>query len=164
ETLPEGMVMAAPLGPGVDRIIVCPHGTPPRDATERPLTYPEAADARQRITGEDIRGGSALWVSASPGATRQASEPRRGRAPRAAQGVLLDLGDDPAVRELAAGWKDRVITVTGTPAPVDGADPLAGAAAVLIRPDGYVAWAGTPGVESPGAASSPGSLAAALRR
>ncbi|MGW3892675.1 FAD-dependent monooxygenase [Micromonospora chokoriensis] len=297
ETLPEGMVMAAPLGPGVDRIIVCPHGTPPRDATERPLTYREVADAWQRITGEDIHGGSAHWVSSFTDATRQASEYRRGRvllagdaahihlpaggqglstgvqdavnlgwklaavirggapdglldtyhgerhpvgerlltttraqgmvflggdaaAPlrqlltelveyddvkrhlagivshlavrydlgeasghrlagarmadreligpagrtgttallHTAQGVLLDLGDDPAVRDLAAGWKDRVITVTGALAPVDGDDPVAGATAVLIRPDGYVAWAGAPGEESPG------SLPAALRR
>jgi bifunctional hydroxylase/dehydrase len=61
-----------------------------------------------------------------------------------AQGVLLDLADDPGTRELAAGWKDRVVTVTVTaaPVPVGAPDPLAGTAAVLVRPDGYVAWTG----------------------
>ncbi|GAA5187358.1 FAD-dependent monooxygenase [Rugosimonospora acidiphila] len=49
--------------------------------------------------------------------------------------VLLDLADDAQVRETAAGWADRVDVVTARP--VEGAtEPL------LVRPDGYVAWAG----------------------
>ncbi len=49
--------------------------------------------------------------------------------------VLLDLGGDPAVRETAAGWADRLDTVSARPA--EGpTGPL------LVRPDGYVAWAG----------------------
>ncbi|MEU5436779.1 FAD-dependent monooxygenase [Streptomyces sp. NPDC020719] len=60
----------------------------------------------------------------------------------AARGVLLDFADDAAVRDAAAGWSGRVDVVTAAPKPVDGGtDPLAGAAAVLVRPDGYVAWA-----------------------
>ncbi|MGW1769290.1 FAD-dependent monooxygenase [Streptomyces sp. NPDC002073] len=282
ERVPAGMVMAAPLAEGVDRIIVCEHGAPPADRSETP-EFAEVAAAWQRLTGEDISGGGADWVSSFSDATRQATEYRRGRVllagdaahihlpaagqglstgvqdaanlgwklaavvqgwapeglldtyhgerhpagqrlltntlaqgtvflggeesepmralftellaldpvkrhlagvvshldvrydapagtpadahpltgrrlpPRtlataagevrtpellhAAQGVLIDLADDPALRECAAAWKDRVITVTGTPA--TGADVFAGATAVLVRPDGYVAWAGT---------------------
>lgn len=53
-----------------------------------------------------------------------------------ARGLLLDLGDDPALREQARGWSERVDVVTAT-------CPSGGSAnALLIRPDGYVAWAG----------------------
>ncbi|MFF8280727.1 FAD-dependent monooxygenase [Streptomyces lateritius] len=277
ERVPAGMVMAAPLGEGVDRIIVCEHGAPPADRSRTP-DFAEVAAAWQRLTGEDISGGGADWVSSFTDAARQASEYRRGRVllagdaahihlpaggqglstgvqdavnlgwklaavvqgwapeglldtyhgerhpvgarllsntlaqgtvflggeeseplralfaeligldpvkrylagvvshldvrydmgdgdhpllgrrlpPRVlttaagpvgtpellhpAQGLVLDLADDPEVREAAAGWKDRVTTVTGVPR-----DPevFAGATAVLVRPDGYVAWAGT---------------------
>ncbi|MFJ9024883.1 FAD-dependent monooxygenase [Streptomyces sp. NPDC102259] len=56
-----------------------------------------------------------------------------------ALGVLLDLRDTPALRAVAAGWKDRVTSVTGTPA---SPEDFGGAAALLVRPDGYIAWAG----------------------
>ncbi|RPK41187.1 Pentachlorophenol 4-monooxygenase [Streptomyces sp. ADI93-02] len=279
ERVPAGMVMAAPLAEGVDRIIVCEHGAPPADRSSTP-GFEEVAAAWQRLTGEDISGGSADWVSSFTDATRQASEYRRGRVllagdaahihlpaggqglstgvqdavnlgwklaavvrggapeglldtyhgerhaagarllantlaqgtvflggeeseplrtlfaglieldpvkrflagvvshldvrydvggeggedhpllgrrlpPRvlttasgpvgtptllhSAQGLVLDLADDPDVREAAAGWKDRVSLVTGTP---QDPDVFAGAAGVLVRPDGYVAWAG----------------------
>nr|AAV52248.1 JadH [Streptomyces venezuelae] len=316
ERLPEGMVMAAPLAEGVDRIIVCPHGTPPRDRRDaQAVSFAEVAAAWQRITGEDISGGSAEWVSSFTDTTRQATEYRRGRvllvgdaahihlpaggqglstgvqdaanlgwklaavvrgtAPdglldtyhgerhpvgqrllmntraqgtvflggeesdplrelftellayddvkrhlagvvsgldirydlaggaddplvgarlahralttaagetsttrlvHAGQGVLLDLADDPAVRDAAAAWKDRVVTVTGTPLPVEGTDVLAGVTAVLVRPDGHVAWtaraagadASDAGTEAGAAASLAGTdaegLGASLRR
>ncbi|MFF8608928.1 FAD-dependent monooxygenase [Streptomyces sp. NPDC015346] len=293
ERLPGGMVMAAPLAEGVDRIIVCEHGAPPADRSETP-EFAEVAAAWQRLTGEDISGGGADWVSSFSDATRQVTEYRRGRvllvgdaahihlpaggqglstgiqdavnlgwklaatvngwAPEglldtyhaerhpvgarllmntraqgqiflggeeadplrellgelivhdevkkhlagivsgldvrydltgpdangeagaageadaaaeshpllgrrlphrplhgaageqntaqllhAAQGVLLDLGDDAALREAAEGWKDRVVTVTAAPA---DREAFAGAPALLVRPDGYVAWAG----------------------
>ncbi|MER5968053.1 FAD-dependent monooxygenase [Streptomyces sp. NPDC002057] len=291
ERLPEGMVMAAPLAEGVDRIIVCPHGTPPRDRRDSgAVGFAEVAAAWQRITGEDISGGSAEWVSSFTDTTRQATAYRRGRvllagdaahihlpaggqglstgvqdaanlgwklaavvrgsapdglldtyhgerhpvgqrllmntraqgtvflggeesdplrelftellayddvkrhlagvvsgldirydlsgtgpdgaaapgdphgplvgarlAPRAltteagetsttrllhsAQGLLLDLADDTGVRETVAAWKDRVVTVTAVPRPVDGTDALAGTSAVLVRPDGHIVWA-----------------------
>ncbi|MEV6205257.1 FAD-dependent monooxygenase [Streptomyces sp. NPDC051771] len=288
ERLPGGMVMAAPLAEGVDRIIVCEHGTPPADRSETP-EFAEVAEAWKRLTGEDISGGGAAWVSSFTDATRQVTEYRRGRVllvgdaahihlpaggqglstgvqdavnlgwklaatvrgrapeglldtyhgerhpvgerllsntraqgqvflggpesqplrdlfaeliehdevkrhlagavshldvhydlgpdghplaghrlpPRAldtaqgevrtpelfhpALGVLLDLSGTGALRDLAAGWKDRVVTVEGTPR-----DPAAfgGAGAILVRPDGYVAWAGSDGT----------GLDAALRR
>ncbi|SEG87429.1 bifunctional hydroxylase/dehydrase [Actinacidiphila yanglinensis] len=63
---------------------------------------------------------------------------------RPARGVLLDLADDPVLRRRAAAWTDRLTIVTGTPlrgSPASGAGgPLAGTKAVLVRPDGHVAW------------------------
>ncbi|MFI9511026.1 FAD-dependent monooxygenase [Nocardia sp. NPDC052566] len=51
---------------------------------------------------------------------------------RAARPVLLDYTGRAA--DPAAGWRDRVDVVTAT-------SPGAPAAAILVRPDGYVAWA-----------------------
>ncbi|MEU9716925.1 FAD-dependent monooxygenase [Streptomyces sp. NPDC047976] len=61
---------------------------------------------------------------------------------RPARGVLLDLADNPRLRQRAAAWAERVDTVTARPrgaAPVTGG--LHDTTALLIRPDGYVAWA-----------------------
>jgi bifunctional hydroxylase/dehydrase len=60
---------------------------------------------------------------------------------RGGRGVLLDLEDNLELRRRAAGWTDRVDVVTAKPS---GATPRAWPAettAVLVRPDGYVAWA-----------------------
>lgn len=58
-----------------------------------------------------------------------------------ARAVLLDLADSVWLRDAAAGWSDRVDVVTATADPdTDGG--LAGLPAVLVRPDGYVAWVG----------------------
>lgn len=56
-------------------------------------------------------------------------------------GLLLDLrgpaaGPLPAI----AGWADRVSTVAALP---ERGSALEGAGAVLVRPDGHIAWAGT---------------------
>ena len=58
----------------------------------------------------------------------------------AGRGVVLDLADDLQVRAAAAPWADRVDVVTTAAV---AADSLEGAAAVLVRPDGYIAWIGT---------------------
>ncbi|MGV9693191.1 FAD-dependent monooxygenase [Streptomyces sp. NPDC003444] len=58
-----------------------------------------------------------------------------------ARGVLLDLEDNARLRARAAGWTDRIDIVTArahAPSPTEGLDRTS---AVLIRPDGYVAWA-----------------------
>lgn len=291
EKRPGGMVMSAPLREGVDRIIVCERGTPPQRRTDAP-SFTEVADAWERLTGEDIHGGTALWVSSFGDATRQVTEYRRGsvliagdaahthlpaggqglsvsvqdamnlgwklaatvrgwapedlldtyhseRHPVGArlltntraqgllylsgseveplrnvfaelmefpevgrhlagmvsgldirydvgpgdhpllgkripsqelvgtggktttieplyqgQGVLLDFTDRPDLRRAAAPWSDRIQIVTAIPHELPESSPLAGTAAVLVRPDGYVAWAG-PDEEG---------LSAALRR
>jgi bifunctional hydroxylase/dehydrase len=56
---------------------------------------------------------------------------------RPARGVLLDCADDATLRRAAEPWADRVDVVTATP---HESGPIAGTAAVLIRPDGHVAW------------------------
>ncbi|MER7499883.1 FAD-dependent monooxygenase [Nonomuraea pusilla] len=53
-----------------------------------------------------------------------------------ARAVLLDLGGLPPLDAVVTGWADRVDLVRARPA--EGSDP--GADAVLIRPDGHVAW------------------------
>jgi 2-polyprenyl-6-methoxyphenol hydroxylase-like FAD-dependent oxidoreductase len=61
-----------------------------------------------------------------------------------ARGVLLDLTADSAVADAAANWASLVNIITARcltrPAP---------AAALLIRPDGYIAWAAGPGTPDP---------------
>ncbi|MFF0204652.1 FAD-dependent monooxygenase [Streptomyces sp. NPDC005017] len=59
---------------------------------------------------------------------------------RPARGVLLDLADDAGLRRAAGAWADRVDTVTAVPEADGSPDPLGGTEAVLIRPDGHVAW------------------------
>lgn len=110
ERLEHGMVMAAPLGDGVDRIIVCPDGAPPREDAA-PVTFAEVAAAWLRLTGEDIADAGTQWVSSFTDATRQAAAYRRGRVllagdaahvhlPAGGQGMstgILDAGN--------LGWK-----------------------------------------------------------
>ena len=74
--------------------------------------------------------------------------------------MLLDLSDpggaltaNGALAGVASGWPGRVIVTTARPVA-----PPAPAAAMLIRPDGYVAWAA-----SPDAADPAGGLPEALR-
>jgi bifunctional hydroxylase/dehydrase len=110
ETVPGGMVMAGPLGDGVDRIIVCERGTPPRKR-QAPPSFDEVAQAWQRLTGDDISHGEPVWVSAFGDATRQVSEYRRGRVllagdaahihlPAGGQGMNTSIQDS-----VNLGWK-----------------------------------------------------------
>ena len=70
-----------------------------------------------------------------------------GHTLHAGRGVLLDFTDG-TYEEPAKGWSDRVDAVGAQPAPdLD-------APALLLRPDGHVAWAGEGGADG---------LAAALR-
>ncbi|MEU6731730.1 FAD-dependent monooxygenase [Streptomyces physcomitrii] len=117
ERLPHGMVMAAPLAEGVDRIIVCPHGTPARDRDES-VTFEEVAAAWQHITGEDISHGGADWVSSFSDAARQVDSYRRGRVLLAGDAAHIHLpaggqGLSTGVQDAAnLGWK-LAATVTG---------------------------------------------------
>ncbi|MFI9723668.1 FAD-dependent monooxygenase [Streptomyces sp. NPDC052396] len=58
-----------------------------------------------------------------------------------ARGVLLDLEDNARLRNRAAGWSDRIDIVTAAPHGLTEDSPLWGTSAVLVRPDGHVAWA-----------------------
>ncbi|MFI2778857.1 FAD-dependent monooxygenase [Streptomyces sp. ALB3] len=60
---------------------------------------------------------------------------------RAGRGLLLDLADNPRLRRRAAAWASRVDIVTAEPHGVPPASALGGTTAVLVRPDGHVAWA-----------------------
>ncbi|MGI5237976.1 FAD-dependent monooxygenase [Dactylosporangium sp. CA-139066] len=110
ETVPGGMVMAGHLGDGVERIIVCERGTPPRKRTE-PVQFPEVAAAWQRLTGEDISHAEPVWLSSFGDATRQVSQYRRGRVllagdaahihlPAGGQGMNVSIQD-----AVNLGWK-----------------------------------------------------------
>jgi 2-polyprenyl-6-methoxyphenol hydroxylase-like FAD-dependent oxidoreductase len=110
ERVPGGMVMSAPLEDGVDRIIVCPRGTPPPGGS-REVTFTEVADAWQRLTGESLHGAETRWVSAFTDAARQASEYRRGRVLLAGDAAHIHLpaggqGLSVGIQDAAnLGWK-----------------------------------------------------------
>jgi bifunctional hydroxylase/dehydrase len=117
ERLPGGMVMAAPLREGVDRVIVVEQGTPAPGRSESP-SFAEVAGAWQRITGEDISSGTADWVSWFSDATRQVTAYRRGRVLLAGDAAHIHLpaggqGLSTGVQDAAnLGWK-LAATVTG---------------------------------------------------
>ncbi|MFF1812582.1 FAD-dependent monooxygenase [Streptomyces sp. NPDC058251] len=110
ENLPGGsMVMAMDLENGVTRVVVHEAGTPPRDRGS--LTYPDLADAWQRLTGESIHHGQCRWISCFTDASRAAAEYRRGRVflagdaahvqpPAMAQGLSVGVQD-----AVNLGWK-----------------------------------------------------------
>ncbi|WP_458246930.1 FAD-dependent monooxygenase [Streptomyces sp. MAI_2237] len=60
---------------------------------------------------------------------------------RQGRGLLITTDGLEEPRTLAAGWADRVDTVHGTWAPHTAQAPPHPLEAVLVRPDGYVAWA-----------------------
>lgn len=110
ETLPGGMVMVGHLGDGLDRIIVCERGTPPKQRV-KPLEFSEIADAWQRLTGDDIHHAEPVWMSSFGNATRQASKYRKGRIllagdaahihlPAGGQGMNASIQDS-----VNLGWK-----------------------------------------------------------
>jgi 2-polyprenyl-6-methoxyphenol hydroxylase-like FAD-dependent oxidoreductase len=94
-----------------------------------------AADTRYDTVGGPTRHDLAgRWLPDLPlhtatGRTRVAEVLRAGRP------VLLDLTGRDDLRAVAAGWAGRVDVLTAT-------TPLPPADAVLVRPDGHVAWAG----------------------
>jgi 2-polyprenyl-6-methoxyphenol hydroxylase-like FAD-dependent oxidoreductase len=108
---------------------------------EEPLRH-----VAEMLHGSDVPQGSGelgahplvgRWAPDVPldtggGATRVA-ELMRGARP-----VLLDLAGREELRERADGWRDRLDVVAAT----SGRPP---ADALLIRPDGFIAWAAAPG-------------------
>ncbi|MBB5916913.1 2-polyprenyl-6-methoxyphenol hydroxylase-like FAD-dependent oxidoreductase [Nocardia transvalensis] len=84
--------------------------------------------------GHDLVGAQAPDIELSDG-TRLGEHCADGRA------VLLDLADSPALRAIAAPWSSRVRVVTAKPA-----QPRE-LSALLVRPDGFVAWASDGGID-----------------
>ena len=110
ERRPGGTVMVLPLGEGVNRVILHERGAMKRKGTGAP-EFDEIADAWERLTGEDLRGGTPLWTSWVTDSSRQAAEYRRGRVfllgdaahvhlPIGAQGMSAGIGD-----AVNLGWK-----------------------------------------------------------
>ncbi|MFF4115044.1 FAD-dependent monooxygenase [Streptomyces sp. NPDC001714] len=125
-----------------------PEVQPLRDVLNELIRYPEVGrHLAAMVSGLEIHydvdgGAHALLGRRLPnvplaGHKRVASSTE---ALRAGRGVLLDLADNERLRERAWAWRDRVDVVTAV-AEVAAGGPLAGTTAVLVRPDGYVAWA-----------------------
>ncbi|WP_327328069.1 FAD-dependent monooxygenase [Streptomyces sp. NBC_01210] len=91
------------------------------------------AGVRYDLPGEHpLTGRSAPDLELTDGG-RLADHLHGGRA------LLLDLTDDPGLRALAAGYAGRVDTLTA------GCPSRPELAAVLVRPDGFTAWAADAG-------------------
>uniref|UniRef100_A0AAU2VF00 FAD-dependent oxidoreductase n=1 Tax=Streptomyces sp. NBC_00003 TaxID=2903608 RepID=A0AAU2VF00_9ACTN len=95
------------------------------------------AEVRYELPGEHpLTGRSAPDLELTDG-SRLADHLHGGRA------LLLDLTDDPELRALAAGYAGRVDLVTvGCPSHPE-------LAAVLVRPDGFTAWAADMAAQAP---------------
>ncbi len=117
ERRPGGMLLAAPLGEWLMRIVVYEHGRKPRQRVGPP-SFAEVAEAWQRVSGNDISDGVPVWVSSFGDAARQASEYRRGRVllcgdaahihlPASGQGMNVSIQD-----AVNLGWKMGAV-VTG---------------------------------------------------
>jgi bifunctional hydroxylase/dehydrase len=117
ERRPGGMLLAAPLGNGMMRIVVSEHGRTPRERTGPP-SFGEVAEAWKRVSGDDISGATPVWVSSFGDAARQATEYRRGRVllagdaahvhlPASGQGMNVSVQD-----AVNLGWKLGAV-VTG---------------------------------------------------
>src|SRR5207302_9355915 len=57
ERVPGGMVMVLPLGPNACRVVVHERAAGRRNSGDAP-TFTDVADTFQRLTGEDIHGGT----------------------------------------------------------------------------------------------------------
>jgi bifunctional hydroxylase/dehydrase len=110
ESYAGGMVMATPPTNGVQRIIVCERGTPPKRRTT-PVEFAEVADAWKRLTGEDISYAEPVWLSSFGDATRQVTEYRRGRVLLAGDAAHIHLpagglGMNTSIQDsVNLGWK-----------------------------------------------------------
>lgn len=110
ESYPGGMVMATPPRDGVQRIIVCERGTPPKRRTT-PIEFAEVSDAWKRLTGEDISHAEPIWLSSFGDATRQVTEYRRGRVLLAGDAAHIHLpagglGMNTSIQDsVNLGWK-----------------------------------------------------------
>ncbi|MGW1713642.1 FAD-dependent monooxygenase [Streptomyces sp. NPDC002156] len=132
-----------------------PEIQPLRDVVNELIRYPEVGrHLAGMVSGLEIRYGVGGGVSALLGRRMphvdlvgDGIETSSTRALHAGRGVLLDLADNAVLRRRTAAWRDRVDIVTAAPRGTAGQERLAGSSAVLVRPDGYVAWA-APGSHS----------------
>ncbi|HSV65552.1 MAG TPA: FAD-dependent oxidoreductase [Mycobacteriales bacterium] len=117
QRLARGLAIAARRGDGVTRVMVHELGPvaggpgPDAGPASGEPGFAAVADAWERVTGEDIRGGEPLWVNAFDDASRQLSAYRHGRVLFAGDaahrqmpigGQALNLGLQDAFN---LGWK-----------------------------------------------------------
>ncbi|MEV8527246.1 FAD-dependent monooxygenase [Streptomyces sp. NPDC052000] len=95
------------------------------------------AAVRYELPGEHLLTGRSTPDLELTDGSRLADHLHGGRA------LLLDLTDDPELRALAAGYAGRVDTLTA------GCPSRPKLAAVLVRPDGFTAWAADAGTQAP---------------
>ncbi|WP_186763067.1 FAD-dependent monooxygenase [Lentzea tibetensis] len=72
ERLPGGLAVSARRPDGVTRVMVHRYGEPPAVRTGEPA-FAEVAERWAQVTGEDISGGTPLWVNAFDDTSRQAA-------------------------------------------------------------------------------------------
>ncbi|MBO4258510.1 FAD-dependent monooxygenase [Streptomyces griseorubiginosus] len=127
-----------------------PEMQPLRDVMTELIQYREVSrHLAGMVSGLEIRydvggGTNALLGRRMPQvelARRDGTRTTSTEALHTGRGVLLDLEDNAALRRRTAGWRNRVDIVTAAPQGALAAERLAGSSAVLVRPDGYVAWA-----------------------
>jgi 2-polyprenyl-6-methoxyphenol hydroxylase-like FAD-dependent oxidoreductase len=104
------------------------------------VAYPMTAGRSGDAPSHPLLGGPVpnVTLTTQDGQTRVAALLRCGR------GVLLDLSDGATRREDVSGWAQRVDVVAAKPT-----EQIA-AAALLVRPDGHVAWVGTHATDEAG--------------
>jgi hypothetical protein len=93
----------------------------------------------ERVSGVALRydlGGSDPLVGRSIPDFELIDGPRIGELLREGRGLFLDFDDRASLRALASRWRGRITYVA-----CDVKERL-GVSAVLVRPDGFVAWAG----------------------
>lgn len=110
ERLARGLAIAATRGDGVTRVMVHAFGAAATPRTEE-VGFAEVAAVWEQVTGEDIRGGTPLWVNSFGDADRQLTHYRHGRVLFAGDaahqqmpigGQALNLGLQDAFN---LGWK-----------------------------------------------------------
>jgi 2-polyprenyl-6-methoxyphenol hydroxylase-like FAD-dependent oxidoreductase len=107
----------------------------------------------ERVWGVSLRydlGGSHPLVGRSAPDFELVDGTKLGELLRKGKGLLLDFDVSAPLQALASRWSGRIAYVAG-----DAKDRL-GLSAVLVRPDGFVAWAGeaTPDLEEAAQAAS----------
>jgi bifunctional hydroxylase/dehydrase len=111
ETRPNGMVMAGPLNDEITRIVVCEKDNKPAGRRTEPPSFAEIAGGWERLTGQDISHGSAVWTTSFGNATRQVTQYRRGRVILAGDAAHIHLpaggqGMNTGIQDaMNLGWK-----------------------------------------------------------
>jgi 2-polyprenyl-6-methoxyphenol hydroxylase-like FAD-dependent oxidoreductase len=134
---------------------------PVRDVMRELVTYPSAAaHLAGMVSGLSVRyemGGGAhplLGLRLPPDRELDLPGGRRVRVAellRPARGLFIGAGSSPGAGQLAC-WPASVEVITGNWVPANGTGTHLPLGSVLVRPDGYIAWAG------PGTGDLPGAL------